>query len=454
MAVIVSFFPFPGKLSNPRRDQGLIGCLVTLFNLRVFASAEGNTADKISGLGLFAAGSLLSLGAASIASYHQHKHGEKYAYVYCVHDIPVGQRGALLLLTAMFIYLIIMSAVYCWIEGWSYASSVYWSISSLATIGFGDMAPKTNFGRMISPLWTIVGVALIGSAIMALRKAIVDDIARRVEISYFKAFGLPTSTLDPDFKISAGITRNWGIMSILKSIWAGHPEEIDSSVKDQSESDSEPLLSTTPLTLQKTIPDLNLQPLSGDGAKLRSDHDSVACASRSADIPIQINRIDGSARRNTTLGELISPIFEMQYRNGEKRIDASFRKLFLVSLCYFVFHIVSFGILFSVLEGWSYADGVYFSYNTISTIGYGDYVLTTPLSRTMFIWFVLLGSISLTHLFSVVFKAVGRAWSDTESMIENRVSRYHTKAVLKKKYFRQVESNLRRASLAKGGSLA
>jgi voltage-gated potassium channel len=53
---------------------------------------------------------------------------------------------------------------------------------------------------------------------------------------------------------------------------------------------------------------------------------------------------------------------------------------FLFSGTYFYWHV----------EGWSVVDALYFSFMTMSTIGYGDLVPTTPLSKIFTIVYSLL----------------------------------------------------------------
>lgn len=47
-------------------------------------------------------------------------------------------------------------------EGFSnIPSSIYWAIVTLTTVGYGDIAPVTNFGRLVSAILMIMGYAII-----------------------------------------------------------------------------------------------------------------------------------------------------------------------------------------------------------------------------------------------------------------------------------------------------
>jgi hypothetical protein len=48
-------------------------------------------------------------------------------------------------------------------------------------------------------------------------------------------------------------------------------------------------------------------------------------------------------------------------------------------------------LLFSLMEQWSYLNAVYFSFATLATIGYGDFIPTNPVSLAYTFFFVFVG---------------------------------------------------------------
>lgn len=100
---------------------------------------------------------------------------------------------------------------------------------------------------------------------------------------------------------------------------------------------------------------------------------------------------------------------------------ASFRfKLFLSALLFVVFWLLG-GAVFSALEPtWSYPAGLYFCWNSMAGIGYGDYTPANPLSKSMFCFWILLGYVCLAFFGSMIGEAVSRALSGGKGVEQRR----------------------------------
>jgi len=65
------------------------------------------------------------------------------------------------LLVSSFIMLAIGSAFYHYIEKWSWIDSIYFSFISLTTVGFGDITPSTDIGKIFTIFYLTIGIGLI-----------------------------------------------------------------------------------------------------------------------------------------------------------------------------------------------------------------------------------------------------------------------------------------------------
>lgn len=84
-------------------------------------------------------------------------------------------------LATVFVLLLISgTACYATIEGWSVLDALYFSMTTLSTVGYGDFRPETSFGKVFTIAYIPVGigvfVALAAKLAMAVtRKPSTDD---------------------------------------------------------------------------------------------------------------------------------------------------------------------------------------------------------------------------------------------------------------------------------------
>jgi len=59
------------------------------------------------------------------------------------------------------VVLILGSIVYHYLEGWNWLDSLYFSVITLTTVGYGDFAPQTDGGKIFTIIYIIVGIGII-----------------------------------------------------------------------------------------------------------------------------------------------------------------------------------------------------------------------------------------------------------------------------------------------------
>jgi voltage-gated potassium channel len=66
------------------------------------------------------------------------------------------------------------SGFYVIVEGWSLIDAVYFSIVTLATIGYGDLAPTTDIAKLFTIFYVLIGIGLIASTVATIANATVE----------------------------------------------------------------------------------------------------------------------------------------------------------------------------------------------------------------------------------------------------------------------------------------
>jgi voltage-gated potassium channel len=75
------------------------------------------------------------------------------------------ERGPLLLVASL---LIVGTIFYVIVEGWSVVDAVYFCAMSLATVGYGDVVPDTDVGKVFTVVYVLSGIGILVSFFTAL----------------------------------------------------------------------------------------------------------------------------------------------------------------------------------------------------------------------------------------------------------------------------------------------
>ena len=66
------------------------------------------------------------------------------------------------------------SVFYHLVEGWTWVDAVYFSVMTIATVGFGDVAPRTDLGKLFTIAYVVVGLGLFVAAASAVAQAVIS----------------------------------------------------------------------------------------------------------------------------------------------------------------------------------------------------------------------------------------------------------------------------------------
>jgi voltage-gated potassium channel len=75
------------------------------------------------------------------------------------------ERGPLLLVASL---LIVGTVFYMLVEGWDVVDAVYFCAMSLATVGFGDVVPETDAGKVFTVVYVLAGIGILVAFFSAL----------------------------------------------------------------------------------------------------------------------------------------------------------------------------------------------------------------------------------------------------------------------------------------------
>ena len=57
--------------------------------------------------------------------------------------------------------LLLGTIVYHWLEGWTYLDALYFSVITLATIGYGDFVPTTPIAKVFTMVYAVNGIVIL-----------------------------------------------------------------------------------------------------------------------------------------------------------------------------------------------------------------------------------------------------------------------------------------------------
>ena len=98
-------------------------------------------------------------------------------YRFFLIDLFVDREARPVLIYA--VVLIAAGAVlFHWIEKWNWLDSVYFTVVTITTIGFGDFSPKTNLGKIVTIFYGLNGVALLLMLFDQIRRIRAREFAR------------------------------------------------------------------------------------------------------------------------------------------------------------------------------------------------------------------------------------------------------------------------------------
>lgn len=88
------------------------------------------------------------------------------------------EKKYLKLILATIVIVLIGSVFYHSVEGWGWIDSIYFSVITLTTVGYGDFSPQTDLGKIFTTFYVIIGIGLMFSFINTLYRYNVNKVRK------------------------------------------------------------------------------------------------------------------------------------------------------------------------------------------------------------------------------------------------------------------------------------
>lgn len=79
------------------------------------------------------------------------------------------------------LWILFGTVLFHWLEGWNWIDSLYFTIISLTTVGYGDFTPTTPLTKLIASFFILNGVAILLGLLDQIRKVRSENLMARVE---------------------------------------------------------------------------------------------------------------------------------------------------------------------------------------------------------------------------------------------------------------------------------
>lgn len=82
----------------------------------------------------------------------------------------IGTYSTEILVAVVVVVVGIGTVVYHGLEDWSWIDSFYFSVVTLSTVGYGDMAPSTDASKLFTVAYLATGISLLGASVNEIMK--------------------------------------------------------------------------------------------------------------------------------------------------------------------------------------------------------------------------------------------------------------------------------------------
>ncbi|XP_067014989.2 potassium channel subfamily K member 18-like [Anabrus simplex] len=241
---------------------------------------------------------------------------------------------------------------------WSFSSSFLYSLTLITTIGYGSVAPKTPWGKVITIVYALIGIPLM----LVYLSTVGDVLARNFRRLYGRLCGSNSTSGACNGRAGGKGSSN--------------------SSKSKLSASTDTYLSTG---YSSSATGKGHNNISADGSAVKLHHyhthgpdhgsDDLAKMDRTGSVVVLDCGGEGIGPSSTSSSTALDPSGKRR-RHGDGAVVCSEPVRIPVSLCLLIvlLYICGGALLFNRLENWSFLEGSYFCFTSLGTIGFGDLI--------------------------------------------------------------------------------
>ncbi|KAM0754917.1 voltage-gated potassium channel [Meredithblackwellia eburnea MCA 4105] len=346
------------------------------------------------------------------------------------------QRSLVVAVMALLCYIGLGSLVFSFLMSLTYINSMYFTIVTITSCGFGDLYPTNVAGRVFSFFYDVAGLVLIAFTIALARETVIETF----EASYRRR----RERLAEKAKARKEEKRR-------------HARER----KERRERELKEMRDNPNYSLQRTLTNLGGPgPTVGGGrggaASARNPRQGLSLLDEVEESgvsagkalvhrllrkwgfmkpyksPAQKARELGMERSLTQQSMLGEDTFKSFKKEMEAEQAREFRLKIGTALTLFWSFWLIGSMVFSFTEKWTYFEGMWFCFIFFTTIGYGDFSPKSSAGRAFFVAWSMLGIATMTLLLSVVTETWSSRYKSTitQSKVQRTIRRVRSRSVV------------------------
>ncbi|TFY80973.1 hypothetical protein EWM64_g3038 [Hericium alpestre] len=351
------------------------------------------------------------------------------------------KQRSLTIITIIFLSYVALGALLsALIMNLSFLNGLFFTIVTTLTIGFGDIVPTTPAQRIVICLYASFGIVILGAAVRLMGASVIEGLEvryRKRVVKFKRQRQAKHKEQQENRRFREAVERK--LKETEQDVWVSDEHHSHGLLPIRRNEGHAPLRLNTDALSGIQLEDCALEagvPLEHFTHKRFSKphvHGPVL-NSHAKDHEEGISRHGWWGYHGTPAHwwakahALLTKAKEQDEDDDTKAMEAMMKamekeerfelytKLFIAWSVFFVFWLIG-AVIFSNTENWTYASALYFCFITFTTIGYGDLAPETPIGRSIFIFWALLGVGAMTILISVISDAFSNRY---KSMVKNK----------------------------------